>query len=297
MTKSNNTIMDNSVMIRLSFGHLGSHRKADKNLIETGNTQKDSLNVSKRLFECDSYHAIHKADGKVKGWLLDRAIQIDLGYNGVYILPLALLGEVDDRLTQIKKDRELLVDAFLKDYDEEREKARFRLGDQFKEQDYPAKENARSAFRMSWRYVQFKVPEKLPPEVLKRERAALEASMKDTELSVKLALREGMLQLVNHLADKLTPSEGGDKKVFRDSAVENLVEFLELLEKRDITNDEELRALSSKAKTIIGSATADDLRKAPAKNKRLVATALADIGKQVGSLVETVKKRKFQLED
>jgi hypothetical protein len=290
-------IMNNSVMVRLAFNRIGAHKKANKEMIESGDTEKDSITLGKKLFTCDEYHAIGKADGQVKRWLLNRAIQVPLGYTGVYILPLSLIGDVDERLEQFKAQRSDLVESFLDVYDHERERARIRLGRQFNDADYPPKSYVRQKFGMEWRYVTFKVPETLPPEIMDRELTALRKSVQETETEVRAALREGLADLVGHLAERLEPDPDGNRKVFRNSAVENLVEFLDLIGKRDITDDGDLRALSDRAKQIIGDHTPENLREFSDTQKSDLAASLKQVAEQAGELVVSARRRKFSFDE
>lgn len=284
-------ILESAVLLRLSFEKFGNVRKADKKQIQT-DADKDRLKLGKVLFDCEEYNAIGTFDGKLREWVTARAIAVDVGFPGVYILPLALLQDVEAKMTAAKVERAALVGSFLGVYDSEREKARVRLNGQFQESDYPAADVVRSRFGLSWRYVTFDVPDKLPPEVLERERQAREESFAAMENEVRLALREGLADLAGHLVERLADSPAGEKKIFRNSAVENLVEFLDLFNARDVTKDSELQALVSKARDVIKFADPERLRKSSSIRAE-VREKLAGVKVAVDSLVDVQRRRKF----
>lgn len=290
-----NSILESAVLLRLEFKKAGNSRKADKTAIQT-DCDKDSLKVSKVLFDSEQFAAIGKFDSALREWVVNRCLTVNVGFSGVYILPVALLDSVEKRLAVAADERAALVQRFLEVYDDERGAARVRLADQFRDADYPVRDMIAGQFGLAWRYVTFDVPDKLPPEVLERERAARAESFANMENECRSALRVGLLDLVEHLATSLQVGADGKPKIFRDSAVGNVVEFLELIEARDITKDDELRKAAGKAREIIASATPERLRK-DMPFRAAIKEQLESVKGAVAAMVGTENKRKFSLED
>lgn len=288
------TLLDNSMFIRVSKSRAGNNRKADKAGIET-DADKDMITLGKKLFDCDEYKAIITFDGSLDMWLKLRCIAVgNIEFRGMYILPLSLLTEVDEYMRKKKEERKVLVEKFLQVYDAQREQGRERLKSMFKEEDYPPVEEVRGKFDMSWRYVEFGVSKKLPPEMLEKEQKELEEQFKNMEVECRDALRQTCIKLCSHLSESLTPNEDGSKKKFYDSNIENLVQFLDLFAKRDITNDTEMRELCAKAKGIVSAATPEALRKDDDMRK-IIKEAMDKVTDRVVTMVETEKRRKFDL--
>jgi len=221
------TLTENTVLLRLEFGRFGNSREGDKSKIST-EADKGRLRLSKVLFDCPQYEAVLKFDNELRAWVLARAIQVDLGFRGVYVLPVSLLAQVEEHLSAAVTARDGVVMAFVEVYNAQREMARAKLANQFRESDYPDVSEAARAFRLRWRYVTFEVPENLPPEILAREQAEHAAAFADMSSQVREALRETLSGLLGHLSERLVPTADGQRKIFRDSCVSNLVEFLEL---------------------------------------------------------------------
>jgi len=149
---------------------------------------------------------------------------------------------------------------------------------------------------MRWSYLSLGVADNLPADMAERERAKLQERFEQVQNDVQTALRVGLSDLVGHLADKLKPNENGKKKVFRDTSVGNLVEFLELFSARNITNDSELAKLAAQAERLIEGVSPDALRGRPSLAAS-VSEGLEDIKKGVSDLIAVQPSRKFNLGD
>jgi hypothetical protein len=289
--------LENAVLLRLEFKRAGNSVKADKSQIQC-DADKDYLKLSKVLFDCEQFRAIQTYDNELRAWVLRRCLSVASGFSGVYVLPLSLLESVESKLAAASDERSAYVAAFLAVYDAEREAARVRLGGQYDERDYPNAESMRAKFGLTWRYVTFQVPENLPPEIAAREREARAKSFQDMESECREALRVGLAELLGHLSASLAVGSDGKPKIFRDTAVGNVVEFLDLLSARDITNDGELRGLAEKAKAIIGDATPERLKamRTDMGFRAAMREQVASVAGAVAGLVGVESKRKFDLE-
>ena len=286
-------ILDNSVLMRLSFGKAGNMRKGDLSEV-TISADKDRLKLSKLLFVGPEYKAIGTFDALLTAWVNARAVNVETGFKGVSLLPKVLLSAVDIKLEKAKLERAELVEQFCTVYADEREQARERLDGQFLETDYPPVSEVRERFAVRWFYVSIGVADDLPPELAEKERAKLAARFDQVADDVQLALRESLRDLVGHLSSRLAVDADGKKKVFRDSAVGNLTEFLELFSARNITDDSELSAIAARAERIIAGVSPDALR-GRGDLRSEVASGLDGVKAAVSALIETKPGRKFDL--
>jgi hypothetical protein len=67
-------------------------------------------------------------------------------------------------------------------------------------------------------------------------------------------------KLVEHLRERLSGSEDGKPKVFRDSAVDNLKEFFNRFHMLSVGSNPQLEELVEQARKLIGGVGAQDLR-------------------------------------
>jgi len=291
-------IMENAVLIRVAFGGPGETRQGSLAGVET-DFDKSRARLDLKLYDCAEYSRIAKSDTQARANVAGRlAISVDLGFPGVYVCPLAMLDRIEQELTDYRdRVRPQLIAAFGTVYEAQRDEARRRLNGQFREEWFPAWDVVRAKFRFTWRYVTFKTPDTLPPEILAREQEALEKQFSDMAADVREALRAGLRDLVAHLADVLTnKAENGKPKIFRDTTVSNLVDFLDLFEARDVTQDEDLRQMVRTARRIIGDATPQDLRDR-VDLRQAVGLGMAQVAAAVDGLIGAERGRRFDLSE
>lgn len=158
------------------------------------------------------------------------------------------------------KLKDELVPALMSSYKEDIEDARKKLNGQFNEADYPAKYDLPFLFAIEWSWFEFKVPEDMPKAVVEREKAKLEAQFTEARQDIIDALRISFEGLVASMAERLTIVPGEKQKVFRDSLVTNMRDFIEAFNDRNIFGDGELEKLVAKAKALLEGVSPQLLR-------------------------------------
>src|SRR5262249_27921044 len=132
---------------------------------------------------------------------------------------------------------------------------------------YPTPEGIRQSFDVVTRYYDYNVPARLG-EV--NQEAFVQAQAQFNEEcallygEVRDALRGAFNGLVTHMVDRLGYEEdgkrAGKKKIFGDSMVDKMEDFLKTFEARNLTNDGDLKALVDKARKVMKGVNANDLR-------------------------------------
>jgi hypothetical protein len=291
-----NSVIENSTLLKLSFSKIGASRKADLSKV-TMDGDKTRHRLSKILYSSAEYAAIGKFDGEVNRLIASWAIPCNAGFRGISILPLKLMERADKFLAEAIAKRKELVQKFVDVFPAEINEARVRLRDQFSEDDYPKQADIQELFKMSYAYITFKVPDNLPDEVKKRESDKLTARFSEVEADVRDAMRDGLAKLVKHLVESLQVGDDGKQKIFRNSSVNNLVEFLELFNDRNITNDRDLEQLANKAREVIAGVDPDSLR-SKTSIRDSVKTGLVDVSTALNTLITTSGSgRKFSFDE
>ena len=80
---------------------------------------------------------------------------------------------------------------------------------------------------------------------------------------------EELSSLVSHLAERLSGEADGKPKVFRDTAVTNLTEFLERFQRLSIGTDESLEQLMAQARCLVTGIVPEDLRQRETLRQRI----------------------------
>jgi hypothetical protein len=153
----------------------------------------------------------------------------------------------------------------------------------------------REKFDVAWYYVSLGTPTNLPPELFAEQREKMRKDLEKAAVEIRDGLRMGFASLINHLVERLQPGDDGQKKMLFASAITNILEFIDQLQSRDLTNDDQLRALAAKAKTVLEGANMKDLKK-KMSTRNMIASKMADVQKAAAKMITTVKTRKFDVE-
>lgn len=286
-----------AVHLLVRLGRLGTRRKADTDQIDT-DADKALLHLSKDILDSPELQAIARHDAGTRKFLQSRCLPSHLK-SGVYLLPVTLIQAVNDALTNRRAERTALVDVFLRAYDGLKTKAQARLKSQFRDDDYPPIERVATSFGMRVRYLAFETPttlKEINAGLFEQERQRAAAEWQVALEDAKALLRVNAKDLVDHLVDRLTPKDDGTPKIFRDSMIRNLREFLELFEDRNIAKDDQLSALLSQARETLALVSPDDLRDHEWVRTH-VRTQFGLIKTQVDALVAETPRRSISFED
>jgi hypothetical protein len=259
--KPKNNIMDSAVILTVSRRWPSLSKTVSSSEIQV-NANKKRIHVSKDLFNSQALKKLFNFDAKIDEFLSRRCIPFPLK-RAMYMLPIDLFNETENELTQHQAGRLPLIENCFNAYEHDLEEAKASLGDLFDPNDYLTKEAYRASFYFSWQYVQFSVDAKLKEisaEVAAREADKMVQKWVEAGNVAEQVLYSGMNELVGHLVERLSPAEEGKKKVFRDSMLDNLTDFLKVLKVRNLTGNENLDKLADQAKALINDVTPDMLR-------------------------------------
>jgi len=215
------------------------------------------------------------------------------------LIPLGLVEQVDAKISEYQDLRRDLVDRFLAVYDAAVASAKTRLNGLFDAADYPGVEKVRAAFYVDVRYLAFGVPEKLEGirrDIFEREKTKAETQWREASDEVRQALRAGLADLVDRMVERLKGNGDGKPRVFRDTMVTNLGEFLDTFAPRNITDDEQLGRLVDRCRNLLDGVDADALRASDAIRSR-VKSGMEQVQATLDTMVIDRPSRRIVLED
>src|SRR5262249_30428425 len=111
-------------------------------------------------------------------------------------------------------------------YSELKAAARTRLGDLFDPNDYPA--SLRGLFGVECDFPNVEPPDylcQLNPAIYEQERARVATRFEEAVRLAEQAFVSEFAKLIEHLTERLSAGGDGERKIFRDSAINNLSEF------------------------------------------------------------------------
>jgi hypothetical protein len=105
-----------------------------------------------------------------------------------------------------------------------------------------------------------------------------------------------MADMVSHLVDRLSSKEDGKKKIFRDTVMDPINEFIRTFPARNLTDDAELQELVNQTKQLVGGVNPENLR----NNEGLrdtVQTGFTEIKSKLDTMIVKMPKRAIRFED
>ncbi len=178
-------------------------------------------------------------------------------------------------------------------YDEVKEDARRRLGRLYNPADYPTE--VRGLFGVEWDFPSVEPPHylmRVAPEVFEEERRRVLSRFEEAVRLAEQAFATEFGRLLSHLTERLTNGEGGERRVFRDSAVTNLAAFFSRFQQLNVRSNPELDALVEEAQRLVRGVSAQELRDNDSLRQH-VALEMARVQTQVEGLITEAPRRRI----
>ena len=219
--------------------------------------------VNKNLFKgVPELEAVKQYARTVRGWLYTNTLP--WSDTGPRLLPTAAFNDFKTELNEHVIEYDRLVLGFLNAYNTLIGNQAFKLGTMFNREDYPSRYTVQEKFDIVASFSplpqagDFRVDighealSDLETTYAQQYDERFESAMDD----IKLRLMDGL----KHLSERLEYEDNGKKKVFRDSAVENVIDMLRATKVLNITKDEALEAARTEAERVLATTSAKDLR-------------------------------------
>jgi hypothetical protein len=236
-----NEVAANTTILNLERGRVTNRRKVDNSNVET-EIDKKMLHVDVDLFDAPELKAcqtfLNALNSRVMHYVVPSFFR-----GGMYLVKNEAITKVDDILTKAAEDFRPIVKKFSAVVDQRKEESRARLGAAFDSRRYPTAAEVEATFRIEWNWIAITTPDGLSTidsKIYERERKKAEANLQEMVAGVTQLLAAEAKGLGDHLMERLTPGPDGKKKIFRDSAVTNITEFLSTFNLRNIGNNAEL---------------------------------------------------------
>ena len=281
--------------MRLSFTWFGTRKtlspEQKAQAAESFGAEGDYLSAGKKLL--NTKHPAFKAANAVKGRAVAywKAASLPFPESGIRLIRQDDLAGVNVHMTTIRAELEEAVLELDRHFDELKSAARQRLGDLYNPADYPA--TLLGLFEMSWDFPSVEPPSylrQLSPELYEQECRRVQSRFDEAVQLAEQAFLEELVKLVDHLTERLSGTDDGKPKVFRDSAVENLTEFFERFQRLNVRSNAELDELVERAQQVIVGVRPQELRD-NATMRRQIASQLSGVQSAMdGMLVDRPRR-------
>ena len=293
------------VLIRLERHSFGNSRKLKKDQYEVGvekqsdgtftaDGDKSMTSASKRLLDSPELDVVRARMGQLRNYVEDQSLPFPV--NGVYMLPITKVEDVVFTMDEMIAKVNEAVDDFMRTYRTREKEARERNPKLYNPLDYPPEQVMRSKFSCYYQIVSIGSPEsqlsnRVDPEILKKARQSTERLWVDAAEMTRQMQAQIMLELVEHLRDKLTDDGNGKPKRFTTSTLENLQDFMRDFERSaNVTDYKELATLVEQGRKLLNGTSTDDLKDS-AKLRATIKENFAVIEKSLTSMVGERKVR------
>ena len=145
-------------------------------------------------------------------------------------------------------------------YGELKSAARQRLGNLYNSADYPP--SLRGLFDLAWEFPNVQPPEyllQLNPAIYEQEKSRIAARFEEAVRLAEQAFVNEFAGLVSHLCERLNEGDG-EKKIFRDTAVTNLIAFFERFRQLNVHSNDQLDELVVQAQNLVRGVEPQTLR-------------------------------------
>ena len=277
------SIASSAVLIDLNIS-VWTARKLDKNVSKEIDINKNTTikagNYNKHILAgSDQLDKITKLSGEIREWHGRQTLP--WSDTGTRLLPMSNFFDYKHQLGVYEAEFKIRVNTFIQEYPNIIQSMAFKLGQLFDRGEYPDAYKIASKFNM--KYTIMPVPEtndfrvdiaddirnEMKQEYQKAYEGRVESAMSDAWSRLHTTLE--------HMIDRLS---GNDKKIFRDSLVDNALELTNLLTRLNVTNDPKLeQARQALEQTLVG-VTADELRDSLGARQEILA--------RVNQIMETI---------
>jgi len=250
------------------------------------------LSAAKKLL--DTTHPAFKTVTTVRGRAISLWKGLSLPYPepGIRLIRQNDVPVLDVQMTTLRAELGEAVAQLDEQYAELRAAARERLGRLYNSADYP--DTLVGLFKIEHDFPSVEPPEylrELSPELFRQEQNRVTARFEEAVQLAEEAFFAEFGKLISHLTERLSGSEDGKPKVFRDSAVENLGEFFQRFRQLNVQSSQQLDELVEQAQRVVRGVQPQQLRDNGSLRQQ-VATQLSSVASVLdGLMIDRPRRR------
>jgi hypothetical protein len=251
------------------------------------------LSAAKKLF--DTRHEAYKAVTSIRSQITQfwRSMSLPYPEPGIRLIRRDEIGMFDVKLTSLRQELDEAVANLDDHYSELKSTARRRLGRLFNPADYPA--TLVGLFGVTWDFPNCEPPaylQQLAPALFEEESRRVAARFDEAVRLAEEAFTNEFRELITHLTERLCGTDDNKPKVFRDSAVQNLVEFFQRFRYLNVRSSQELDDLVEQAQRIVRNVRPQQLRDDQTLRQR-IATQLSAVESQIDGMIVNQPRRRI----
>jgi hypothetical protein len=285
-------VFQEACLLQLTASCWQGSRMLDPSVMEQiGNS--DWLKGRKHLVKPEILNPVRAVIGRARKNI--SRISLPFPISGFDLIHKDQISRAEETLKADEGDFWAEVDKVEDRFEEEKAIARIQLGPHYSDFDYPS--NIRTKFGFEWKYLLIETPGKhgiLTPEIYEREKEKFKIMMEETRELAMAALRQELADHVSHIVERLSRSEDGKVKTFKNCMVEKIQDYLDVFDARNLFGDDKLAELVKQAKALIGGVSPEAIR----ENiwlKKSIAEGMGKIKQSIDGAIIDLPRRKIRL--
>ena len=251
--------------VRLTFSWMGVRKtltpEQKSQAADTFGAEGEFLSAGKKLL--DTRHSAFKAVTAVRSKAVSywRSLTLPYPEPGLRLIRQDKIETFDAQMREFRDELDEAVLELDRHYSELQAAAAQRLGSLYNAADYP--DSLAGMFTIDWDFPSVEPPDylqQLQPELYRLECERVASRFDEAVQLAEQAFIDELSKLISHLTERLSGQVDGKPKVFRDSAVSNLVEFFQRFRQLNVRSDEQLDTLVDQCQHIVEGRDAHQLR-------------------------------------
>ena len=290
-------LRDGMAAVRVSFTWLGTRKSLTAEqraeAAQPFDAEGQYLSAGKKLL--DTAHPAYKAVTSIRSKIASvwKDMSLPFPEPGVRLIRRDRIDEFVGLLTDYRSELAEAVSNLDQHYGDLKTAAAERLGRLFNPSDYPT--TLVGLFDVSWDFPSVEPPDylrQLNPTLYEAERQRVAARFDEAVQLAEQAFLDEFAKLISHLSERISGSEDGERKIFRDSAVGNLNNFFERFKSLNVRSNDQLDSLVAQAQQVVRGVGARDLRGSGDLRQR-VASELSQVRTALDGLMVDKPRRKI----
>lgn len=296
VTSTANELRQTMGAVKLSFSWLGTQRKLSdsqtKQAADTFHAATDLVTASKRLIDTKNttYRVLTALKSQASAYW--RGLTLPYPQEGVRLIRQSDIATFEAKMREFKEQLAAAAANLQLEYETLKAAAREKLGDLYNPNDYPA--TLEGVFDIRWEYPPVEPPNYLMtfnPELYTQEQSRIQQRFETAVIMAENAFAEQLQEMVNHLIERLTDSPDGERKVFRNAAIENFKEFYANFRNMNVRSNAQLENLIQQANDLVAGVDIKELR----ENKNIrqnLSQQMSEVKVALDSLITNAPRRR-----
>ena len=260
------SISSSAMLVDLSIS-TWTARKLDKNVTNEVNTSKQASQQASRVNKnllpgVEQLDDIVKHASMVRNWVSARTLP--WSDYGPRLITTDRFFEFKQELDEHERAFNEKVQAFLDVYPTLISMQAFKLGTMFDREEYPDVTEIADKFRFNVAYLP--IPETgdfrvdIGHEAMEELRTQYEREFEQRLNNAMTDVRDRLLESLHHLAERVTDTDDGKRKRFRNNMLDNFAETLASVRALNLTKDQAIEAMADEAEKAIQGVDVTDLK-------------------------------------